>query len=292
MLNGFINLNKTKGMSSAKAVAKLNNLLKSSGADHGKIGHLGTLDPDAEGVLPVALGRATRLFNYFLDKKKVYYTEFVFGKTTDTLDESGKITDICDKIPDFAAIEAALPSFTGRISQIPPEYSAIQVNGQRAYELARTGKDFYLKARDVDIYNIKLLESLCGGVYSFRIECGGGTYIRSIARDLGLSLGSLAYMRYLKRLQSGPFSIESAYTLDELAEGAIKDKIVPLEKVVKETFPAYHLDGSLAAKALNGVRVTAKGMPNKDFALYIGGELIGIACSDAKGGLNIKTRLI
>ena len=128
MLNGFINVNKEKGMSSAFVVTKLKRILRSRGIAFDKIGHTGTLDPDGEGVLPIALGKATRLFDYTLDKKKVYYTEFVFGKETDTLDESGVVIKECDKVVEISDILSVIPTLKGEIDQIPPLYSAKSVD--------------------------------------------------------------------------------------------------------------------------------------------------------------------
>ncbi|MDD3946808.1 MAG: tRNA pseudouridine(55) synthase TruB [Clostridia bacterium] len=291
MLNGFLNLNKSKGMTSSKAIAKLKYILIQAGHKPDKIGHMGTLDPDGEGVLPVALGRGTRLFDYFIDKKKVYYAEFSFGAITDTLDASGETIGVTEVIPSKQDLKNVLPLLCGHLAQVPPLYSAKVIGGTKAYKLARAGKEVQLQPKTVDIYDIKLLEQLETRVFSFRIECGGGTYIRSIARDMAAAVGSLGYMRYIKRLQSGVFTIEQAYTLEELADGSVFDKIIPLEEVCR-SFPVYHAPDSLAEKIYHGVKVEADGMPKGNFALYIEGKLAGIAYADCEGRLIYKTRLI
>lgn len=290
MLNGFINLNKCGGMTSFQALAKLRHFLRASGEEFSKIGHMGTLDPDGEGVLPVALGRATRLFDYLSDKTKVYYTEFVFGQETDTLDASGKVTRAGGRIPDKNMLLNIIPALIGRVDQLPPAYSAKVIGGERAYKLARRGEEITLKPKTVDIGQIELLEELSHGVFSLRITCGGGTYIRSIARDMAAAAGTYAYMRYIRRERSGMFTIDKASTLAQIAEEGILNKLIPLEEVCK-AFPRYSAPLALADRILNGVKVYPEGMPDKDFALYIGEKLIGIAANDS-GALVIKTRLL
>ena len=210
MLNGVINVYKEPGFTSHDVVAKLRGILKQK-----KIGHMGTLDPLAEGVLPIAIGKATRMFDYFLEKKKTYIAQFTFGKTTDTLDAEGKITETCDYIPSKKQIVDALPHLIGRITQIPPQYSAKMVNGRCAYDFARIGQTVELKPKEIEIYKIELLHQLSDNVYEFEIECSGGTYIRSIARDMAELLNSKAYMSKLIRTKSGRFEIEKSYTLNK-----------------------------------------------------------------------------
>lgn len=303
-------------MTSSKAVAKLKHILDNAGYKADKIGHMGTLDPDGEGVLPIALGRATRLFDYFLDKKKVYYTQFVFGSTTDTLDGSGTVTETTAVVPSKDDIISVIPSLCGQIDQIPPAYSAKVIGGIRAYKLARAGKDVLLKPKKVQIYSIELLDNfielpcspikLRGNptsnlievsdnpakeVFCFRIECGGGTYIRSIVRDMAEAVGSLGYMRYIKRLESGGFAIDTALTLEQLENSNIIDNLITVEQACAGFAPYYAPDG-LSSKILNGVKVVLPDMPQGDFALYIDGRLAGIACADGENKLIFKTRLI
>lgn len=270
MLNGFINVNKEKGMSSAFVVTKLKRILKNKGIAFDKIGHTGTLDPDGEGVLPIALGKATRLFDYLLDKKKVYYTEFVFGKETDTLDESGVVTKECTKIPTEEEILSVLPSLEGEIDQIPPLYSAKSVDGRRAYDLARQGIEFELSPKRITIYNIKYLGKK-DDAFAFEITCSGGTYIRSIARDMAYAVESLGYMRYIKRIQSGQFSIDTAHTLGELEELDIESNIIKMESLLG-SFARFDAPRGTERLLDNGVRMHLD-VPDGIFTIYINGEL-------------------
>ena len=289
MLNGFINVNKEKGMSSAFVVTKLKRILRSRGIAFDKIGHTGTLDPDGEGVLPIALGKATRLFDYTLDKKKVYYTEFVFGKETDTLDESGVVIKECDKVVEINDILSVIPTLKGEIDQIPPLYSAKSVDGRRAYDLAREGKEFTLKPKRVTIYEIEYL-GVNNGAYAFRITCSGGTYIRSIARDMAYAMGTLGYMRYIRREASGPFNIERAYTLNELESIDIEQNLIKMEEILVD-MPRF--DAPKGAERLldNGVRMALK-VPDGSFKMYIDDELTWIAEKNENDGrIDFKARL-
>ncbi|MBQ4072632.1 MAG: tRNA pseudouridine(55) synthase TruB [Clostridia bacterium] len=289
MLNGFINVNKEKGMSSAFVVTKLKRILRSRGIAFDKIGHTGTLDPDGEGVLPIALGKATRLFDYTLDKKKVYYTEFVFGKETDTLDESGVVIKECDKVVEINDILSVIPTLKGEIDQIPPLYSAKSVDGRRAYDLAREGKEFTLKPKRITIYEIEYL-GVNNGAYAFRITCSGGTYIRSIARDMAYAMGTLGYMRYIRREASGPFNIERAYTLNELESIDIEQNLIKMEEILVD-MPRF--DAPKGAERLldNGVRMALK-VPDGSFKMYIDDELTWIAEKNENDGrIDFKARL-
>ena len=288
MICGFINVCKVKGMTSSRVVGKIKGILRAQGISGVKVGHMGTLDPDGEGVLPVAVGKATRLFDYLSEKIKIYYTEFVFGKTTDTLDESGKTVAVSDMVPSEEEITAVIPSLTGEKDQIPPMYSAKSVDGRRAYDLAREGAEFELKPRKVRIDSIEY----CGKVddaFAFRITCGGGTYIRSIARDMAQALGTYGYMRYIRRERSGIFTIEDSCTVEEL-EGGIVDKIIPIEAVLSD-FPRYDCPSREVARVLNGVKAELEGMPEGVFRLYCDGVLTGLAGND-NGTIEVKTRLI
>ncbi|MBO7178225.1 MAG: tRNA pseudouridine(55) synthase TruB [Clostridia bacterium] len=289
MLNGFINVNKEKGMSSAFVVTKLKRILRTRGIPFDKIGHTGTLDPDGEGVLPIALGKATRLFDYTLDKKKVYYTEFVFGKETDTLDESGVVIKESDKTVTEEEIKAVLPTLMGEIDQIPPLYSAKSVDGRRAYDLAREGKTFTLKPKRVSVYNVEYLGKK-DDAYAFRITCSGGTYIRSIARDMAYAMDTLGYMRYIRREQSGIFTIDRSYTLNELESVDIESNLIKMEEILVD-LPRF--DAPKGAEKLldNGVRMMLK-VPDGVFKTYIDGELVWLAERNAEDGrIDFKTRL-
>lgn len=185
-----------------------------------KVGHGGTLDPDATGVLPICIGRASRFIERFVQGRKVYEATAVFGTSTDTYDASGRVTAESDPgLITREAIEAALPQFIGEISQVPPMYSAIKVKGVRLYKLAREGKEIERPARDVVVYGIDL-ESWESPVLKLRIECGSGFYARSVIHDLGHELNNTAHLSILVRSRVGRFTLDDAVTLEELEEAA------------------------------------------------------------------------
>lgn len=288
-VSGFINLYKPAGITSNKALGILKHALKENNINT-KVGHFGTLDPIAEGVLPVALGRATRLFSYTLDKIKRYKAEFYFGKSTDTLDITGNILHQGGRVPSEQELRLCLPALCGNIMQVPPDYSAKVINGVRAYKLARQGGANLLEAKPVTIYTIDLLERINENCYAFDIVCGGGTYIRSIARDLGEKLGTYAVMSALVRLQSGVFKAENSVSLASIEKSFNpQSDILPIETVLGD-FPPFYAPARYERDILNGVR-TSMDMPEKDFSLYIDDKLIGIA-ENCGGKLNIKTWLM
>ena len=215
-MNGIVNLYKPSNMSSNTACRKVGKILGEK-----KVGHLGTLDPLAEGVLPVTLGKCTKLFDYYLQKDKAYIADFTFGEETDTLDAEGEIIDKCNLIPKADEIENVLPYFIGEQEQVPPRYSAKKLGGVRAYDLARNNKDFELKPKLIHIYNIKLLKQINNTTFRFLIECSSGTYIRSIARDLAYKVNSLAYMSYLQRTKCGDFCIENSVNFNDITENSV-----------------------------------------------------------------------
>ncbi len=211
-VHGWINFDKPYGMSSTQAVGKLRWLYSAQ-----KAGHAGTLDPLATGILPVALGEATKTVPFLVEAKKRYICEIIWGEHRDTLDAEGQIIARSDIRPSARQISAVLPDFIGDISQIPPKYSAIKIDGKRAYDLARAGLDPKMKPRGVTVDDIELLEA---NEKSARLDvrCGKGTYIRSLARDIAAALGTYGYIGALRRTQVGPFSLKGAFTLDSLEE--------------------------------------------------------------------------
>jgi tRNA pseudouridine55 synthase len=209
-INGWINLNKPLEMSSAQAVNKVKWLLKPE-----KIGHAGTLDPLATGVLPLALGEGTKCVNLLMDAKKTYEFTITFGERRNTDDAEGEVVVTSDVMPTSLAIEAILSRFTGPIQQTPPIYSAIKVNGERAYALARAGEAVELKSRQVTIHQLELLE-IKENQASLRTQVSKGTYIRSLGRDIAQALGSEGYISRLHRAAVGPFTDSGAISLDFL----------------------------------------------------------------------------
>ncbi len=208
LINGWINLNKPKGIESTKALNIVRRAL-----DARKAGHGGTLDPLAEGILPIALGEATKTIAFAQDSLKTYAFTVTWGEERDTDDSEGQILHRSENRPEKDAVLALIPSFIGDIEQIPPQFSAIKIDGKRAYDLARAGETVDIAKRDVYIESLNLIEHT-KDTASFRCVCGKGTYIRSIARDLGRGLGCYGYISSLKRESVGPFTLEDAISLD------------------------------------------------------------------------------
>jgi tRNA pseudouridine55 synthase len=219
-LHGWLNIDKPLGVTSTQVVAAVKRL---TGAQ--KVGHGGTLDPLASGILPIALGEATKTVSYVMDGRKTYGFTVRWGQTTDTDDAEGQITATCDLRPNRDAILAALPAFIGEITQVPPRYSAIKVDGARAYDLARDGATVELNARTVRVDGLTLRDQPDADHARFLLECGKGTYVRSLARDLGVALGCLGYVVALRRLQVARFSEATSISLDDLA--GFKDSAGP-----------------------------------------------------------------
>jgi len=208
--NGWLVIDKDLHMSSAKVVHLVKKMLKAK-----KVGHSGTLDPLATGILPIAIGEATKLTQYAMDQEKEYIFTVDFGSATSTDDLEGEVIASSSFRPIKDQISDILPLFIGKIQQAPPIYSAIKVAGQRAYDLARSGNLSELPAREILIKEIELL-SYEQDRSSFRVKCGKGTYVRSLARDIGLKLGTYGHVSFLRRTRTGKFSLENAFSLDKL----------------------------------------------------------------------------
>lgn len=281
-MTGFINVNKEQGLSSAKEVAKIKFLTKTP------CGHMGTLDPMASGVLPVAIGNATRLFDYFLSKNKTYIAVFKFGVDYDTLDTTGNLLSSQGRIPSRREIESVLCEFLGEVEQLPPKYSAKCVNGKRGYMLAREGIDFELQPKKVRIDSISLQDSISTDEFAFKIECGSGTYIRSIARDLGMRLGTCAAMSGLVRTKSGIFAIENSVRTDNLTAENIDKYIIKTQDVL--SFSSIYPSAAEADKLLNGLTVKCN-KPDGIYKFFDGaGEFYGLA-EVKSNALKVKTKL-
>ena len=227
-LCGFLNVLKPPGMSSAHVVGAVRRML--GGA---KIGHAGTLDPEASGVLPLMVGKAARLFDYMQDKEKAYVTEVAFGAATDTQDAQGTAVAEGENYPSESEILAALPAFTGTILQTPPMYSAIKQDGKRLYQLARDGKQADIPAREVTVHELAFRGETPNHGALLAVRCSKGFYVRTLCQDLGEHLGCPAHMRFLLRTQSGPFTLETAHTLEVLHQaaenGTLADMLLPPE---------------------------------------------------------------
>lgn len=219
IINGIININKPEGYSSSDVVIKIRNFITRQTGFRHKVGHLGTLDPLATGVLPVAVGNATKLFDCYLTKTKTYVAEIFFGATTETLDREGEkiFSDIPFVMPEASKIISTLESFLGKIIQTPPMFSAIKIQGKRAYKLARDGKFVEMPKREIEIFDIKLLD-IADDTIKFETTCSSGTYIRSLVRDIAEKLGTIGYMSSLVRTKAGEFTLEDSITMDEFFE--------------------------------------------------------------------------
>ena len=283
-------MNKEIGVSSNRSLGVVKKVLntKETGC---KVGHLGTLDPLACGVLPIAVGKATRLFDYCLNKTKTYRAHFTFGVTSDSYDLATPLVKYNGNRVDKKAIEAVLPSFIGKIEQIPPMFSAKNICGVRAYKLARKGEFFQLNSKTVEINSFSLLSQIDENTFEFSIECSSGTYIRSLARDLGEALGSKAIMSYLCRTQSGEFRLENSLTEEEiLALSDTPEKIIlPCETVLNK-LPKYVFSGD-KLRVLNGIKIPCE--VEEIMRVYLpDGTLVGIGGKDENGFWEIKTRLL
>lgn len=249
-IHGWLILDKPEGISSAQAVGAVKRFLRPK-----KIGHAGTLDPLASGILPLALGEATKTVQFTMDASKSYRFTVRWGEQTTTDDREGEVMEHCDKRPSREDILAVLPSFIGEISQFPPIFSALKVNGKRAYDLARAGEAVELKARPVMIHDLQLLDCPDADHAVFEVNCGKGTYVRSLARDFGEKLGCLGYCSQLRRTRVGKFSESDAISLESLEEIGHNahpfDGVFPVEAVLDD-IPELRLEGELADKLRNG----------------------------------------
>ena len=283
---GFINVDKPSGIVSSTVVNKIKWL---SGVP---CGHMGTLDPLASGVLPVGVGNATRLFDYFLEKEKEYIAEFTFGVDSDTLDSTGNLIR-GGHVPNESEISAVLPQFFGDIMQVPPKYSAKNVNGRRGYDLARAGIDFELQPKKIHIYGMECLGKVEDKEDTFRVKirCGGGTYIRSIGRDVAEVLGTKAVMSALRRTQSGIFTIENAIPFSVLEQDPsleeLQKYLIPTENVL--VYEKLELTQKQEIKLYNGQRVSVD-CPDGLYKIYQNSVFYGIG--EVENGLaKAKTKL-
>lgn len=282
MLKGILNVNKEKGISSARVVSLVRRALGMK-----KVGHTGTLDLEASGVLPIVLGKATRVSDYMMTKDKVYETELILGAKTDTLDAAGKILEESDKEVTKEEFLQVMNTFKGEIEQIPPMYSALKVNGKKLYDLAREGIEIERKKRKVNIYDIKLL-FFAFPKATIRVTCSKGTYIRTLVDDIGEKLGSLAYVNELKRVRVGDFdikdSIKSGDLLEIPKEELIK-KLYSIDTALKD-FEKIVLDRKYLDKLVNGQVVEIDKNYGKIIRVYAGDDFIGLGNNFSQDGKN------
>jgi tRNA pseudouridine55 synthase len=279
-LHGWIILDKPVGIGSTPCVSAVKRALREAGEPKTKVGHGGTLDPLASGVLPIALGEATKLAGRMLDATKTYEFTIRFGEETDTLDAEGKVVGSSDIRPSPEQVEAVLPCFSGQIEQVPPAYSALKIDGKAAYARARAGEAVEMKARQVTVFTLSVRPELVEGVsfseggrkgrastssartveeVTLATTVSKGTYIRSLARDIARALGTVGHVAMLRRTRAGPFGLESAISLDKLAEFAkartLDGAVLPLSAGLDD-IPALPVDPDQAMLLRHGQRLT------------------------------------
>ena len=275
-MDGIFNVLKPPGMTSHDVVAFLRRALQTK-----KIGHGGTLDPDAAGVLPVFAGSATRLLEFAVEGKKQYIAEFTLGKRTDTGDDSGTVVEE-KPVPYFSEdkLRKVLSSFLGVQQQLPPMYSALKVNGKKLYELARKGMEVERQPREIEIFQLELLH-FADNRFTVAIDCSKGTYIRVLGEDIASALGTCGTMSFLLRTRVGSYTLTDAYTLQEIADAPESCRAEPLTAVAE--LPRLVLTGRQAARITNGVRTTIAGTSEGRYVLLgPDGEFLGLgSCNEA-----------
>lgn len=297
-LEGILPVWKPRGFTSHDVVAKVRGIVKIK-----RIGHTGTLDPDVTGVLPLCIGRATRLVEYIQDLPKAYEVRLILGFSTDTEDLSGTVTEKLEDVKlrlTEERLRQAISRFVGEIDQVPPMYSAVKVDGKRLYELARQGVEIERKSRRVTIYGIEILESDWSGEYPavrFRAECSKGTYIRTLCVDIGRTLGVPAVMGELVRVSTGNIGPESCLTLEQVADlhksGQLQSHLLPMERAMSH-LPSVRLNEEQARRALLGQKVPyAFGMEQDGTvaAFAEDGRLVGIFETDTERKLLVPVKV-
>ena len=284
-MNGFLNILKPPGMTSAAVVAVVRRLTGEK-----RVGHAGTLDPEAAGVLPVMIGKAARLFDYLVDKQKEYVAECAFGVATDTQDATGKVVAAGENYPSLEAVLAAREKLTGDILQRPSMYSAIKQDGTPMYERARRGETVEVPLRQVHVESIDVHGETPEHGVLMTVRCGKGTYIRSICADLGELVGCPAHMRFLLRSRSGAFRLDTAITLEEAEflarEHRLAEVLLPLDMPL-EHLPRVDVPDWMARMVANGVKLPLKKIksarelaPGEAARVYLNGEFWGMAAPE------------
>jgi len=274
MIDGIVSVIKPAGMSSSEAVSVFRHA-----SGERKVGHLGTLDPAAAGVMVMLLGRATKLFDRISEGEKEYIAIFTFGVETDTLDQEGSVIKRMDWNGTEEQIRAAIPRFLGEITQIPPMFSAVTMGGERLYHMARRGAEVEIPSRQVTIREMELL-SYHGSEAKFRIVCSKGTYIRSLCRDLAEALGSCGFVSYLLRTRSGDYTLDQSMTLFEAASLGAKGELVPHLRSMESALhflPAYTIPPKRWVYFSNGIPLNRGNFPDSEYCrLYANAQFVGI----------------
>ena len=270
MIDGFINLNKPSGMTSHDAVNRVRKIFSTR-----KVGHAGTLDPQACGVLPIAINQATKFIEYLADCDKTYRAEILFGTATDSGDLEGEVIARAENfyMPTADELNAALKNFVGEIEQTPPKFSAIKIHGRKAYDLARKNLAFDMPTRRVKISRLELV-AIDENSATIEIDCGKGTYIRSLAIDIGERLNLPATLKNLLRLKVGDFDLKSSLTLDEIKNFG-EDCLLPIEDCLKH-LPTFELDERRIRAFMNGLPTTIHLPDEKVLRIISGGKFLGV----------------
>ena len=275
-MDGVIIINKQKNFTSHDVVNVIRKKLNTK-----KVGHTGTLDPNATGVLPILVGKATKISKYLIEHDKTYIATIKLGEKTDTGDNEGQVIEEKLVPTDLKKedINNVLQSFLGKQKQVPPMYSAIKINGKKLYEYAREGKEVKLEAREVEIYKIQLLEYKNSKI-KFEVECSKGTYIRTLCEDIAKKLGTVGYMEELQRIKVNNFKIEDSVLLDDIALENVEENLIKIEKVFKEK-DKIELDNKKLELFLNGVKLTYD-LPKDIYRIYNNKQFIGIGIVENK----------
>ena len=275
-MDGLILINKQKGFTSHDVVNVIRKKLNTK-----KVGHTGTLDPNATGVLPILVGKATKISKYLIEHDKTYIATIKLGEKTDTGDSEGQVIEEKLVPTDLKKedINNALQSFLGKQKQVPPIYSAIKINGKKLYEYAREGKEVNLEAREIEIYKIQLLEYKNSKI-KFEVECSKGTYIRTLCEDIAKKLGTVGYMEELQRTKVNNFKIGDSVLLDDITLENVKENLIKTEEVFKEK-DKIELDNKKLELFLNGVKLTYD-LPKDIYRIYNNKQFIGIGIVENK----------
>lgn len=296
-MNGFLIANKPTGTTSSNVVVFVRKRLPRGTA----IGHGGTLDPEASGVLPLCIGKATRLFDYIIDKKKTYVAEIQLGQVTDTQDATGQVIEEREVTVGEAELIAVLPRFIGEIEQIPPMYSAIKRDGKRMYQLAHKGETVELEARRCRVDDVRFIERTGENRYRIEVDCGKGVYIRTLCHDIGQALRCGAHMATLERTRAGIFTLENALTreqIDALAqEDRLEEALLPLDAPLCH-LPEVHVGENARHAVINGNPLKAKWLDRpaskgeEAVRVYLSGEFAGIGRVEEDGSIRFRAMLL
>lgn len=272
-MDGIFNIYKEKGFTSHDVVAIVRRTIHMK-----KVGHTGTLDPDAEGVLPVCVGKATKLSDVIMDGRKSYRAMLRLGVTTTTEDASGEVLETKEVDFNEDRIREVVASFIGKLEQVPPMYSAVKVNGKKLYELAREGKEIERKSRTIEVYDIRIRQFLPPDKVEIDVDCSKGTYIRTLCADIGKALGCGGHMAELLRTKTGTFSLENAIKLDEMKalaeQGKAEEALLTMEDALKD-FPVVKVAEKSTKLLYNGGKIQEKYFTQKPAPLKVG-EIVAV----------------